>query len=57
MSLAMKNNSFNTIKVFKTNVTQSQLNSKHNTKIKHRPWVADRRLTRRSVLNNLKLGE
>ena len=54
----LKNNSFNAIKVFKTsNVTRSQLNGKHNTKIKHCLWVADRRLTRRSVLNNLKLEE
>ena len=53
----LKNNSFNAIKVFKTNVTRSQLNGKHNTEIKHCPWVADRRLTRRSVLNNLKLEE
>ena len=53
----LKNNSFNAIKVFKTNVTRSQLNGKHKTKIKHCPWVADGRLTRKSVLNNLKLGE
>ena len=53
----LKNNSFDAIKVFKTNVTRNQLNGKHNTKIKHCPWVADRRLTRRSVLNNLKLEE
>ena len=53
----LKNNSFNAIKVFKTNVTQSQRNDKHNTKIKHCPWVADRRLMRKSVLNKLKLEE
>ena len=52
----LKNNSFDAIKVFKTNVTRNQLNGKH-TKIKHCPWVADRRLTRRSALNNLKLEE
>ena len=56
MSLAFKI-TLNAIKVFKTNVTRSQLNGKHNTQIEHCPWVADRRLTRRSVLNNLKLEE
>ena len=46
----LENNSFDAIKVFKTNVTRNQLNGKHNTKIKHCPWVADRRVTRRSVI-------
>ena len=35
----LKNNSFNAIKVFKTNVTRNQLNGKHNTKIKHCPCM------------------
>ena len=48
----LKNSFFNAIKVFKTNVTRSQ---RDNTKIKYCRLVAGRRLTTRSILNNLKL--
>ena len=57
MSQARKIALYNAIKVFKTNVTRSQSNGKDNTKIKYCRWVAGRRLTTRSILNNLKLEE
>ena len=53
----LKNSSFNVIKEFKTNLTRSQRNGKDNTKIKFCRWVADRRLTTSSILNNLILEE
>ena len=53
MSLAWKNSFFNAVKVFKTNVTRSQSNGQDNTKIKYRRWIASRRLTTISILNNL----
>jgi hypothetical protein len=53
----LRNNSFNAIKEFKTKVTRSQRNSKDNTKMKYCRWVAGRRLTTGSLLNNLKLEE
>ena len=55
MSLGLKNNSFNAIKVFKTNVTRSQRNGKDNAKIKYCRLFAGRTLTTGSILNNLKL--
>ena len=55
MSLGLKNNSFNAIKVFKTSVTRSQRNGKDNAKIKYCRLVAGRTLTKGSILNNLKL--
>ena len=51
----LKNSFFNAIKVFETNVTRSQRDGKDNTKIKYYRLVAGRRLTTRSILNNLKL--
>ena len=61
-SLWAENDSFNAIKVFKTNVTRSQRSRKDNTKIECRRRVAGRRLAgrrlaTRSILNNLKLEE
>ena len=53
----LKNSSFNAIKVFKTNVTRSQRNGKDDTKIKYCRWVAGRRLTNESIVNNFKLEE
>ena len=50
-----KHRCFNVIKVFKTNVTRSQRDGKDNTKIEYCRLVAGRRLTTRSILNNLKL--
>ena len=50
-------NSFNAMMVFKTKVTRSQRNGKDNTKMKYCRWVAGRRLTTGSLLNNLKLEE
>ena len=52
---SLKNSSFNAIKVFKTNVTRSQRNGKNDTKIKYCRWVAGRRLTNGSIVNNFKL--
>jgi hypothetical protein len=53
----LRNNSFNAIKVFKTKVTQGQRNGKENTEMKYCRWVAGKRLTTGSFLNNLKLEE
>ena len=53
----LKNNTFNAIKVFKTKVTRSQRNVKDKTKMKYCRWVASRRLTTASILNNRKLEE
>ena len=54
----LKNSSFNAIKVFKTNVTRSQRNGiDDDTKIKYCRWVAGRRLTNGSIVNNFKLEE
>ena len=47
----------NAIKVFKINVTRSQRNGKDDTKIKYCRWVAGRRLTNGSIVNNFKLEE
>ena len=44
MSLVLKNNSFNAIKVFKTNVTRSQRSGKDNAKIKYCRLVAGEHL-------------
>ena len=57
MSLGLKNNSFNAIKVFKTNVTRSQRNGKDNAKMKYCRLVAGRTLTTGSILNNLKVSQ
>ena len=54
MSLGLKNNSFNAIKVF-TNVTRSQRNGKDNAKMKYCRLVAGRTLTTGSILNDLKV--
>ena len=53
----LKNSSFNAIKIFKTNVMRSQRNGKDDTKISHWRWVAGRRFTNGSIVNNFKLEE
>ena len=56
MSLAWKK-TLNAIKVFKTNVTGSQRNGKDDTRIRYCRWIAGRRLTNGSIVNNFKLEE
>ena len=51
----LKHSFLNAIKVFKTNVTRNQRDGKDNTKIEYCRLVGGRRLTTRSILNNIKL--